>query len=131
MRTAYQVSARLERSDRELGAQHALLIAKVAANTSEYQAKHFKDERLIAALEAQQKSWLEYRRHECELVGTLSGAGGNWPSVYNLECQLDLADQRLGRVREVARCLDKLPAGKGFFEQHTCLERLTPLAGKK
>lgn len=131
MHTAYKIKERMESTERELARSHEALIGLVSTNTNEFRGKHYKDERLVAALKGQHDAWLKYRGEECELIGSLSGAGGSWPSTYNLECQSNLTDERLRRVRSATRCLEKLPPDNRFSEQRSCLYQLAPLATKK
>lgn len=44
------------------------------------------DGRLLAAIKTQQVAWLKYRTEECELIGSLTGAGATWPSTYAKKC---------------------------------------------
>jgi len=44
------------------------------------------DGRLLAAIKTQQVAWLKYRTEECELIGSLTGAGATWPSTYVKKC---------------------------------------------
>ena len=86
------------------------------------------DERLIAALKAQQAAWRRYVPDECEVVGSLTGAGGSWPSTYAVRCEANLMELRLRRTRAAIRCIEKLPAPSRQLEQNRCLHQLAPLA---
>jgi uncharacterized protein YecT (DUF1311 family) len=88
------------------------------------------DGRLLAALKTQQAAWLKYRVEECELIGSLTGAGGTWPSTYANKCELNHSEQRLRRVRSAIRCIEKFPLEKRLFEQNNCLQQLAPLTNK-
>jgi uncharacterized protein YecT (DUF1311 family) len=88
------------------------------------------DGRLLAALKTQQAAWLKYRAEECELIGSLTGAGGTWPSTYANKCELNHSEQRLRRVRSAIRCIEKIPLEKRPFEQNNCLQQLAPLTNK-
>lgn len=88
------------------------------------------DERLLTALKTQQAAWLKYRTEECELVGSLTGAGGTWPSTYAIQCEVNHTDQRLRRIRSAIRCIEKIPNEKRIFEQNNCLQQLAPLTNK-
>lgn len=88
------------------------------------------DGRLLAALKTQQAAWLKYRDEECELIGSLTGAGGTWPSTYANKCDLNHSEQRLHRVRSAIRCIEKIPLEKRVFEQNSCLQQLAPLTNK-
>ena len=88
------------------------------------------DGRLLAALKTQQAAWLKYRAEECELIGSLTGAGGTWPSTYANKCEVNHTEQRLRRVRSAIRCIEKFPSEKRLFEQNNCLQQLAPLTNK-
>jgi uncharacterized protein YecT (DUF1311 family) len=89
------------------------------------------DERLQKALVAQEAAWLTYRREECELTGSLTGAQGSWPSTYAIRCESNLTDQRLRRVISATRCVARLPEGDRFVYMSDCLQQLAPLANAK
>jgi uncharacterized protein YecT (DUF1311 family) len=84
----------------------------------------------VAALKSQESAWLKYRTDECELIGSLSGAGGTWPSTYANQCESNLTDQRLRRVRSALACVAKIPSDKRLFDQNACLYQLAPLGTK-
>ena len=88
------------------------------------------DGRLLNALRAQQAAWLKYRTEECELVGSLTGAGGSWPSTYANRCELNHTEQRLRRVRSALRCVRKISPDMRLVEQNNCLQQLAPLTNK-
>lgn len=88
------------------------------------------DGRLLAALKTQQAAWLKYRAEECELIGSLTGAGGTWPSTYANKCDVNHTEQRLRRVRSAIQCVEKIPLEKRVFEQNNCLQQLAPLTNK-
>lgn len=88
------------------------------------------DERLMTALKTQQAAWLKYRAEECELIGSLTGAGGTWPSTYANKCEVNQSEHRLRRVRSAIRCIEKIPLEKRLFEQNNCLQQLAPLTNK-
>jgi uncharacterized protein YecT (DUF1311 family) len=112
-----------------LEAKHEQLVKLVSATASS-DAKFHTDERLVEALKTQQSAWLKYRTDECELIGSLTGAGGTWPSTYANRCEVNLTEQRLRRVRSAIRCIEKIPTGKRLYEQNNCLQQLAPLANK-
>ena len=87
-------------------------------------------ERLLTALKTQQEAWLKYRADECELIGSLTGAGGTWPSTYANKCEANHTEQRLRRVRSAIRCIEKLPSEKRRYEQNNCLQQLAPLTNR-
>ncbi len=86
------------------------------------------DERLIAALKAQQAAWTRYRADECELAGALTGAGGSWPSTYAVRCEANLTELRVRRTRSAIGCLEGLPPAKRRLGGNQCLYQLMPLA---
>ena len=114
-------------SEKLLANKHEELIKLVSSSSTEQIRV---DERLLAALKTQQAAWLKYRTEECELVGSLTGAGGTWPSTYANKCEENHTDQRLRRVRSAIRCIEKIPNEKRFFEQNNCLQQLAPLTNK-
>lgn len=114
-------------AEKLLASKHEELIKLVSSSSTE---KISVDERLLAALKTQQAAWLKYRTEECELVGSLTGAGGTWPSTYANRCEVNHTDQRLRRVRSAIRCIEKIPNEKRFFEQNNCLQQLAPLTNK-
>lgn len=124
MHTGLLMVQKQQQAERRLARQHDELIRLVAASVSgEVRA----DERLLAALATQQAAWLKYRTEECELIGSLTGAGGSWPSTYASRCEANHTDQRLRRVRSAIRCVQRMPSEKRLFEQNTCLQQLAPL----
>ena len=80
------------------------------------------DSRLITALKTQNDAWLSYSKQECELVGSLSGAGGTWPSAYASLCHEKLVKERLQIVKAATNCFQK----SELNNQNECLY---PLAG--
>ena len=89
--------------------------------------RKYPNERLSQAITAQHEAWLKYRVFECELIGSLSGAGGSWPSTYAVQCEANLTDLRFRTVSSAIRCIGKLPAEGREFEQNRCLYQLSPL----
>lgn len=89
--------------------------------------RKFPDDRLAKALQAQHASWLLHRVAECELVGSLSGAGGSWPSTYAVQCEANLTDLRFRTVSSAIRCIQRIPVAQREFEQNRCLYQLAPL----
>lgn len=113
--------------EQNLASQHEQLIKLVKSSGSDETPV---DERLLAALKTQQAAWLKYRTEECELIGSLTGAGGTWPSTYANRCELNHTDQRLRRVRSAMRCIEKMPPETRAFEQNNCLQQLAPLTNR-
>lgn len=114
-------------AEKLLASKHEELVKLVSSSSAEGIRV---DERLLAALKTQQAAWLKYRTEECELVGSLTGAGGTWPSTYANRCEVNHTDQRLRRVRSAIRCIEKIPNEKRIFEQNNCLQQLAPLTNK-
>jgi len=112
--------ASLQRKHKEL--------VKLVGSSSSGEVKA--DERLLAALQTQQLAWLKYRTEECELVGSLTGAGGSWPSTYTNQCEVNHTQQRLRRVQSAIRCIKRSPEDKRLFAQNDCLQQLAPLTNK-
>ncbi|MBL8518021.1 MAG: DUF1311 domain-containing protein [Betaproteobacteria bacterium] len=127
MRTGLLLVQQQESTEKMLAVKHEELL-KLVSSSSESEVKV--DERLLAALGTQQKAWLKYRDEECELIGSLTGAGGTWPSTYARRCAANHTEQRLRRVKSAIRCIEKIPAEKRLFEQNSCLQQLAPLTNK-
>lgn len=85
---------------------------------------------MISSLTDQQKYWATYIAAECDLIGTLSGAGGSWPSVYSNRCELNSNEERLKRINSAIKCVQKIPLENRWMDQTTCLQQLVPLANK-
>lgn len=127
MHTGLLLAKQQKQIENALATKHNELIKLVvSAKSGEAQA----DDRLVAALKTQQLARLKYRSDECELVGSLTGAGGSWPSTYANRCEVNHTEQRLRRVRSAIRCIQKLSPEKRLFEQNTCLQQLAPLTNK-
>jgi len=129
MHTGLLLLENLKSIEKVLASKHEELLNLVSAATSS-DGKFHTDERLLAALTAQQFAWLKYRDDECELIGSLTGAGGTWPSTYANKCQVNLTEQRLRRVRSAIRCIKKIPNEERLYGQNTCLQQLAPLVNK-
>ena len=127
MQTGLLLVQQQQQTEKLLASKHNELLKLVASSVS---GEIHADERLLAALKTQQAAWLKYRTEECELVGSLTGAGGTWPSTYANKCEVNHAEQRLRRVRSAIRCVQKIPSEKRLFEQNTCLQQLAPLTNK-
>ena len=85
---------------------------------------------LLDALKNQQVAWLKYRSEECTLIGSLTGAGGTWPSAYASRCELNHTEQRLSRVLSALRCVKRIPSNNQIIQQNDCLQQLAPLTNK-
>ena len=129
MHTGLTLVAKLEEISAQLEFKHAELIALLSSSPN-YNGESAPDSRVISALKAQQVTWVKYRADECELIGSLSGAGGSWPSTYSNECEVNLTEERLHRVKSAIKCIQKIPLEKRWMEQANCLQQLAPLANK-
>lgn len=127
MHTGLLLVQQQKAAERLLTRKHGELIKLVSSASS---GGIGADERLLAALTTQQAAWLKYRTEECELTGSLTGAGGTWPSTYANRCEANHTDLRLRRVRSAIRCIEKIPYEKRIFEQNNCLQQLAPLTNK-
>jgi uncharacterized protein YecT (DUF1311 family) len=86
------------------------------------------DQRLVSALTAQQMAWKRYVPDECEVAGSLTGAGGTWPSTYAVACEANLMETRVRRTRAAIRCVEKIDPPSRWLDQNHCLYQLMPLA---
>jgi uncharacterized protein YecT (DUF1311 family) len=127
MRTGLLLVQQQKAAEKRLASQHGELIKLVSSSRS---GETSVDERLVAALKTQQAAWLKYRTEECELIGSLTGAGGTWPSTYANRCEVNHTEQRLRRVRSAIRCIEKIPPETRLLEQNDCLQQLAPLTNK-
>lgn len=84
---------------------------------------------LLYALAAQQKAWFDYRQHECELVGALTGAGGNWPTAWEIICEADQAESRLEIINSTVACVEKSYEAEASLDRIECLEKLVSIKG--
>ena len=129
MHTGLLLVQRQKTVERALERSHHELLSLVSA-TKSADGSFGTDGRLIEALKTQQAAWLKYKTEECELVGSLTGAGGTWPSTYANQCDVNHAEQRVRRVRSAIRCIERLPNDKRIFEQNNCLQQLAPLTNR-
>ena len=129
MHTGLVLVQRQAAVEKRLEENHSELLMLVSSET---QAEHSvaPDERLLGALTIQQAAWLKYRSEECELIGSLTGAGGTWPSTYANRCNLNHTEHRNRRVRSAIRCIKRLPRETRTFGQNRCLQQLAPLTKK-
>ena len=127
MQMGLLLNQKQEKVDKQMAAKHAELVSLVAASSSDSTPV---DERLIKALTSQQAAWLLYRHGECELIGSLTGAGGRWPSTWAAQCVANHTEHRLRRIRSAIACIQKIPDGKRFFDQNRCLQQLAPLTNR-
>ena len=129
MHTGLTLVAGLQKTSAQLKTKHDELIALLSESPN-YNGEKYPDSRVISALAAQQISWEKYRSDECELIGSLTGAGGSWPSTYANRCEVNLTEARLRRVTSAIKCIQKIPLENRWMEQATCLQQLAPLANK-
>lgn len=127
MHTGLVLVQKQKAAEKLLASKHEALIKLVSSSSN---GAISVDQRLVAALKTQQAAWLKYRSEECELIGSLTGAGGTWPSTYANKCEVNHTDQRLRRVRSAIRCIEKFPNEKRLSEQNNCLQQLAPLTNK-
>lgn len=129
MHTGLTLVAGLQKKSAQLKQKHEELIA-LLSDSPAYNGEKYPDTRVISAMKAQQISWEKYRSDECELIGSLTGAGGSWPSTYANRCDVNLTEARLTRVNSAIRCIKKIPLEDRWTEQASCLQQLAPLANK-
>jgi uncharacterized protein YecT (DUF1311 family) len=129
MHTGLLLVERQKTLEKTLAQKHEELIKTVSSATGP-SGDVMGGERLLTALKTQQEAWLKYRTDECELIGSLTGAGGTWPSAYANKCETNHTEQRLRRVRAAIRCVEKLPIEKRWYEQNNCLQQLAPLTNR-
>lgn len=117
MHSVYVQDERLQNSRAELKEAHASLMDALGYNPANPPP-------LARAVARQQAQWLEYVRADCELAGTLTGAGGAWPTVHGLSCEIEVIADRLQAVSGATACLRQLDADAYRYEQLECLEGL-------
>ncbi|MES2073942.1 MAG: lysozyme inhibitor LprI family protein [Pseudomonadota bacterium] len=125
MHTAYLLAEKQVKLDPLLEKRQAELVALVAKDAD------YANRRIAKALSAQHASWLTYRNDECELVGSLTKAGGTWPTTHALECKAKLTEARARAVDSALACIKKKREDNHEFEEETCLYPLAPLARGK
>lgn len=118
MRTGMEYSEKLASFDERMRKDHKALIGLLMdLNINDY---------LIDSLRSQQDAWIKFRDEDCALAGTLTGAGGSWPSTWGLSCQVSMTSKRLGQVQLAAMCLNKIDK-KNLdmdYPRYDCLNRL-------
>ncbi len=125
MNTGLKARADLENKSGDMQKLHLELISTLS-NLSNFQSETFLRARVISALKAQQSTWVKYEVDECELVGALTGSGGNWPSAYANLCEIDLVKARASALTDAIKCIKAVPL-KDSWMQSNCLNALTPL----
>ncbi|MGM8229078.1 lysozyme inhibitor LprI family protein [Cellvibrio sp. ARAG 10.3] len=129
MHTGLVMAEKRRKISHQLETKHAELIALLAASP-DHGGNVNPDSRIISALKKQQPAWEEYTTEECELIGSLTGAGGSWPSTYATRCKLNLMEERLRRINSSIKCIQKIPLEARWMDQSSCLQQLAPLANK-
>lgn len=125
--TGLLLAQEMKALDDAMDEAHRSLIEKVSAAPVTEETPQ--DNSLLSkALREQQKAWLRYRSGECLLIGTLTGAGGSWPSTYANDCALSLGQQRLEDIQAAHACIDAISEQDRLFEQGECLRDLAPMA---
>ena len=127
MHTGLLVVEKQKNAELSLASKHKELIRLVSSSSVDGITV---DERLLAALDTQQVAWLKYRTEECELIGSLTGAGGSWPSTYANQCETNHTQVRLRRIRSAISCIKKISVDKRILEQNRCLQQLAPLTNR-
>ncbi|MDE2429731.1 MAG: DUF1311 domain-containing protein [Burkholderiales bacterium] len=107
--------------------QAQLMKAVEAASMQKFGDKEAPDRRLLNAVADLHTAWLAYYPKECELIGSLSGTGGNWPSTHALRCEANLVYRRYLRLGHVLHCIDRIPAKDSAWEMNRCLYQLSPM----
>jgi len=123
MHSVYVEAERLQASRAELEQAHADLFNAIRGDSANPSP-------LARAVANQHTHWLEYIRADCELAGTLTGAGGAWPAVHGLTCQIESIDDRGEMVRGATACLGQLGSDAYQFEKFECLGKLAPWSMK-
>ena len=127
MQMGLLLNQKQEKAEKQMAAKHAELVGLVVASSSDSTPV---DERLIKALKSQQVAWALYRNEECELIGSLTGAGGSWPSTWAAQCVANHTELRLRRIRSAIACIQKIPDDRRFFDLNRCLQQLAPLTNR-
>ena len=114
---------------KQLQQTHKELVKLISTKKIENGVEYLEDQRLVEAIQAQQKSWDQFKNSECELIGSLSpGAMSTWQSAKSVECEVNLTSQRLNRMRNALRCVKRIAPDDRRFNQQSCLYQLAPLA---
>jgi uncharacterized protein YecT (DUF1311 family) len=125
MRTAMLAADARQKVEARLAQAHKALIDLLWTTTMD--GKPWMESRLPRTLESQQAAWLKYRTEECELVGTLTQAGGTWPTTHAIRCELNHTERRLRRVQAAIRCIQRIAPDERWLRQNACLQQLAPL----
>lgn len=119
MRTGMEFSEKLIAFDDRLTKDHKEMLVLL----KQLKAKDY----LIDLLREQQNAWQVFHEKDCQLAGTLTGAGGSWPSTWGLSCDVDTTSKRLGHVQLAIMCLNKIDKKDLNIDsiKYDCLNRLT------
>lgn len=113
---------------KQLQQRHEELVTLISTKQVENGTEYLKDQRLVEAVQAQQKAWQQYKDSECELIGSLSLSASSWQSARAVECAMNLTSQRLKRMQHSIRCIQRIAPEERSFNQQACLYQLAPLA---
>ena len=113
---------------KQLQQRHEELVALLSTTHVQNGTEYLDDQRLVEAVQAQHKSWQQFKSSECEFIGALSGGMSTWQSARAVECEMNLTSQRLKRTRHAIRCIKKIAPEDRRFNQQACLYQLAPLA---
>lgn len=111
-------SKRLDAGLAALDEAHASLMDAMTGNEARSPSA------LAQAVATHHEKWLAYTQADCELAGTLTGAGASWPIVHGLGCHAQAVEERLEIVRSATACLQQLDAGAPDFDRLECLQGL-------
>lgn len=117
-----------DKLQKQLQQRHEELVALISTKHVNNGTEYLDDRRLVEAVQAQHKSWHEFKNHECELIGALSGGMSTWQSARAVECEMNLTSQRLKRTQHAIRCVKRIAPEERRFNQQSCLYQLAPLA---
>jgi len=117
MHTLSVQSGRLQAHRAELEQAHAGLLEALGGDPADPSP-------LVRSLASHQAQLLAYVHGDCELAGTLTGAGGAWPTVHGFSCEIESIAARLEVVRAATACLRESGPGARQYEQFGCLQPL-------
>jgi hypothetical protein len=128
MAEGFRHGASLESKIKSLKKSHVELLHLLTTKYTYQGVEHDDGDGLIKTVEAQQKAWNSYIKSECELIGVLGGGASAWQGTRSIECEQNLATQRLSRLRAAVRCIKRIAPEKRYSGQQQCLYQLAPLA---
>ncbi len=118
-----------DKLSRQLQQRHNEIIALISTKHVGIDGtEYLDDERLVSAVQSQQKAWNLFKSSECELIGALSAGASPWQSARAVECEMNLTSQRLKRLQHAIRCVKNIAPEDRSFIQQRCLYQLAPLA---